>query len=179
MDYLIKRNKSNISIELSELLFLDVETSGLNPNRGAFITEIAILDRYKVLFYWKIAKKNSLKLSDNILKKILQTLTQGIVVGHNCHFDFDFIFHEAERKGLDIPMVHYIDTMELSRKILDTPNLKLSTLLNYFDIRLNGQLHTANVDAQATRALFWKLVSKANIYKINDANPQRLLWSKY
>jgi len=51
-----------MSIELSNFLFLDIETTGLRPDRGARITEIAIYSRSQQIEVWRKNKNEFIKI---------------------------------------------------------------------------------------------------------------------
>jgi len=59
------------------------------------------------------------------------------------------------------------------------PPYKLETLIDYFNIVVKKPMHTAIVDAQATRAVFWKLTGIANIATLREAKVQKVKWSTY
>jgi len=172
---------STHSMECTSLAFFDIETTGLRPDRGARITEIAIYNRNKDQFLWKHEKdQTSDKTLTEQLPIIFDLLTNGVVVGHNVGFDFYFLAYEAERLGLRGPNVLFIDTLRLAKKLdKDTDDFKLSSLLRTFDISVKGPLHTAAVDALATRALFWKLINLGEIETLAQAGMQRLNWSTF
>src|SRR5699024_6356177 len=107
-------------------------------------------------------------------------LTTGVVVGHNVGFDLGFLAYEAERLGFRGPELLFIDTLVLAKKICDnTLDYQLSTLLGVFNISITGQLHTAAVDAAATRALFWKLINLGNIETLVKTGMRRLNWATF
>lgn len=175
----IVRVLPSLSLELSSLIFLDIETSGLYPMKGADITEIAVLSRNKTLFYWKRQNNSPDELTSIIMKELLLILKKGVVVGHNCRFDLGFISYEAEKKGLVGPEIQYIDTLALARKYSRLSSNKLESLLKYYDIEVTGTLHTAITDAQAVRALFWKLVEAGNLETAGQAGVKQLNWSTF
>lgn len=170
----------NTSIEIANLLFIDIETSGLRPDRGANITELSILNRNSQLLYWKA---DADKICDTIAKelaKFISHLKEGVIVGHNLQFDFWFITYECDRIGLEGLDILFIDTLSLARKVIPERNsYKLSELLKYFEIKVNGELHTATADTEATRALFWKLVEKGGIATVGEAGMKKLNWSSF
>jgi DNA polymerase III epsilon subunit-like protein len=169
------------SVEVASFAFFDIETTGLHPDRGAKITEIAILPRSGQRFHWT-QPENDIgdKYLSEQLSAVLAHLTTGVVVGHNVGFDLRFIAYETERLGFRGPDVLYIDTLGLARNFCNnTKDYTLSSLLNAFDISIKGPLHTAIVDARATRALFWKLINYGNIETLAQAGMQRLNWSTF
>lgn len=172
---------SRQSIERTSFAFFDIETTGLRPDRGARITEIAIYNRSSNQLLWEQPKElpSDEKLAEQ-LPTVLDLLTTGVVVGHNVSFDFKFIAYETERLGFRGPNVLFIDTLGLAKKMCNnTADFKLSSLLNLFNISTEGSLHTAAVDAQATRALFWKLINLGEIETLAQAGMQRLNWSTF
>jgi len=173
-----KQPAPETSIELSSLLFFDIETTGLRPDRGAKIVEVAILGRNSEQFYWK---KDACKTDHTFpFTKISEHLQRGVVVGHNLGFDFWFVAYEADRVGTAGPNLRFIDTLHLARRILKRKDgFQLGSLLKRFDIRCEGELHTASTDAHATRALFWKLVELGGITTVGEAGMKQLNWSNF
>lgn len=184
-NYLIQKIRFDIpdptkSIELSNLIFLDIETSGIRPDRGAKITELSILNRNSQQLLWRTNAYTESDMIAKVLPTILKQLKRGVVVGHNLPFDFWFITYECNRYGLEGPDIQFIDTLSLSRKLLpDRNNYQLGELLKHFDIKVNGELHTATTDAEATRALFWKLIEKGGISTVGEAGMKKLNWSTF
>jgi DNA polymerase III alpha subunit (gram-positive type) len=178
--YSLRKNtpSAKTSVELCNFIFLDIETTGLRPDRGAKITEVAILNRNSNLLQWKSDAELSPEIFQIELPKILNHLQHGVVVGHNLRFDLWFISYEAERVGLEGPDIRFIDTLSLSRKVLSkNTGYRLGTLLKHFEIHVAGKLHTAITDAEATRALFWKLVEAGDISTVGDAGIKQLKWT--
>ncbi len=176
--YKLRNDKpeKSTSIELTNFLFFDIETTGLRPDRGAKITEISILDRNSQLYLWR-EDSGTFNVE---LQKVLQTLQRGVVVGHNLQFDFWFLSYEADRYGFEGPSLKYIDTLSLSRKLLPgKSSYQLSRILKEFDIRVDGKLHTAVTDTEITRALFWKLIEKGGIATVGEAGVKKIDWSTF
>lgn len=169
------------SIELASFAFFDIETTGLRPDRGARITEIAILKRSGDRYIWHRDEcSNRDKAITAALKKVVRQLQTGVVVGHNVRFDLRFVAYEAERLGLKGLNIQFIDTLGLAQKMnLPVTNYRLATLLHHFEITVHGELHTAYVDAQCTRALFWKLVEQGQYETLKDAGVQQLCWTSF
>jgi DNA polymerase III epsilon subunit-like protein len=177
----LRRGPYNLdsSVELVNFLFLDTETSGLKPNRSCRITEIAILDRSDALFSWYTNSHEQLINFEHI-PKLFMILKDGVVVAHNLKFDLSFIAYEASVHGLSLPPLLCTDTLTIAKSCQISPKCyKLESLLKYFDIRYAAPLHTAINDAQAVRALFWKLIEIGDISTLKDAKVQKLFWSTY
>ncbi len=176
----VNNPKPSLSIELVNLIYFDIETTGLRPDRGAEIIEVSILDRNSQLLSWS---KEFREQSDNIyelLPVIIDFFKRGVVVGHNLPFDFWFISHEANKLGTDGLSLQFIDTLSLARKVLPGNNsYRLAELLKEFDINVSGELHTAITDSEATRALFWKLIEKGGISTVGEAGMKQLNWSNF
>lgn len=166
-------------LTVAPLVFFDLETTGLRPDRGARITEVAVVGREAVRFSWMRGQTNlddcALALQ---LPLLLDHLHAGVIVGHNVRFDFRFIAYEAERLGLRGPTVRFIDTLGLARRLLPAAaDYRLATLLETLGIVPDGALHTALTDARATQALFWKLVERGHLQTLADAGMKPLTWT--
>ena len=169
----------NLSIERTCFVFFDIETTGLHAYKGAKIIESACITRNEVLQNWRI---NPQKTSDDalvtMLPELMNHLKKGVLVGHNICFDLNFIAYKAGKLGINGPEVNFIDTMMLSKRILEKiRSYKLEFLLHYFDIAIKGELHTAMVDVHATQALFWKLIEKGEISTLKEAGVKRVNWT--
>jgi len=168
-------------IQVAPLLFFDLETTGLRPDRGARITEIAVLDHRHVRHAWEATSEepDQQPLAAQ-LPGVLRLLRTGVVVGHNVPFDFGFLAYASERLGYEGPRVWYIDTLALARRLLLTVrDYRLDTLLTHYDLLPEAPLHTALTDARATRRLFWKLVNDGDLETLADAEVQRLDWQTF
>lgn len=169
-----------MSLENVLLTFIDLETTGMRPDRGAKIIEAVVLNRYDVICNWKMCNSSREKIDNELLIEIRKVISKGVVIGHNLPFDAWFISYECEKRGLEGLSIRFIDTLSLSRKILpERQSYKLSDLLNVFDIKVNGELHTAAIDAAATRALFWKLIEKGGISTAGEAGMKKMNWSSF
>lgn len=166
-----------LPIHTVSFVFLDVETSGLRPDRGGRLTEIAVVGRAGPLLDWRGPAGD-----DAALRAAWPDLTHhlgaGVVVGHNLAFDLRFLAREADRLrlpgGLD---VRFIDTLPLARRLVEAvPDHRLGTLLGAFGLTPAKPLHTAVVDAAATRALFWQLVTHGGLATVAEAGLQRVRW---
>lgn len=164
-------------IGLAAFAFFDLETTGLRPDRGAKINEIAVVGNRRTLLHWQAPPDEAGALADQ-LPRLLEGLTGRVVVGHNLQFDFRFVAYEARRHGLDGPRLQFIDTLSLARRLLGPhEDLKLEALLRRFDLLPSEPLHDALVDARATRALFWTLVDTGRLRTLAEAGAKPLTWT--
>jgi DNA polymerase III epsilon subunit-like protein len=165
-------------ISVASLLFFDLETTGLRPDRGARITELAVVDHATVRYDWK-HKRGRTSVAEQ-LPILIDHLSRGVVVGHNLQFDFRFVAYEADRLGLPGPRLQYIDTLGLARRLLnESADFQLGMLLSHFGISLTSEVHTALGDAWATRALFWALVKHSGLRTLAEANVKPLSWTTF
>lgn len=156
----------------NEFVVLDIETTGLTPQKGGKIIEIgavkvsnnAIVEQYSQFIYpeSKIYKKtieltgitNEMLAGQPVYGKVLPEFHQFIgnhpIVAHNAIFDWDrFLIHYFEKVGLKVQN-KVIDTLKLSK--LYHPSLKshkLSELCLLYGVELNNA-HRAIYDAIAT-----------------------------
>ena len=175
-------NKLSEMIKEKTFVVVDIETTGLNsnPEEGevAHIIEVAAMK----IEGGKLTKKYGsfcacpisippeiielTKINDELLKnapavnvvlKKLKDFSKGsILVGHNVKFDLGFLNYYGEKYGLSF-QEKYIDTLELSQKILqgEVPNYRLGTIAKYFGIKLGG--NGALFDAEKTARIFLNL----------------------
>lgn len=170
-------------IRVASLVFFDLETTGLRPDRGAHIREIAVLNRDGLELNWTLESdlRGTDRADDAVaaqLPTLVSLLQTGVVVGHNLSFDFRFVTYEAERLGTTHLQVRFIDTLGLARRLVaDVPNYELATLLAHFNAAPAKELHTAVGDVRATRTLFWHLVDHGALDTLADAGLQPLTWT--
>lgn len=165
-------------LRTAPLVFFDLETTALRPDRGGRICEMAVVDQNGIRFDWC---SDAASPRDDAVSRQLPTLVRhlesGIVVGHNLQFDFRFLTYEAERLALSGLDLRFVDTLGLARSLLDVPDTyKLEALLSHFGAVPRKTLHTAAGDALATRTLFWHLVEHDSLQTLSDAHVQRLQW---
>lgn len=164
-------------VRVASFAFFDLETTGLRPDRGAKITEAAVVSRDRALLHWQRDAAGARPLPA-LLPRLLDRLQGRIVVGHHLQFDFQFVAYEARRHGLTGPALQFIDTLGLARNVFgSSQDMRLEALLRHFDLVPNEPLHQALVDAKATRALFWALVDEGDFQTLADAGAKPLTWA--
>jgi DNA polymerase-3 subunit epsilon len=164
---------------------IDIETSHLSPNFGHII-EIAILKVDKMGKKVKefstlinppdgkvgatdihgIRKEDIKKapLFSEIVGNIFSILSNSIVVAHNAKFEEGFLKKEFGRIGHKIPVIPALDTLWLSRQVIDLENYKLKTVVSGYGHRMVNA-HTALGDTRAVAKILPKMLSKADDLK--------------
>lgn len=103
-------------------------------------------------------------------------LADDIIVGHNVHFDINFLYDGCEDLGLAPISNDFVDTMRIARILLpDLPHHRLRDLCDYYQI-INKRAHRAVNDCEATHKILRKLQAAANETSIDlSAHKKRKL----
>ena len=163
----------------NQFAIIDFETTGLSPQDGDRITEVAVVkiesdrvvDKYQSLVKTgahisyeieRITGISNQMLADApsatvVLPDLHKFIGNANLVAHNASFDSKFLHAELSNVGIDASM-NFICTLLLSRRLYPfSPNLKLSTLAQYHGIRYEGRGHRALADALVTAELFLRI----------------------
>ena len=163
---------------VDDYVLVDIETTGLSPQKddiieiGAIkVKDNKIVDTYSALinigksvppYITKLTGittdmiKSEGKETCSVLKDFFDFAGDNIIVGHNVNFDINFIYDKCE-KYLDRPLCNdFIDTMKIAKRLVDTPNYKLGTLAEYFEVDYNGA-HRGLKDVEITYEVYNKL----------------------
>lgn len=181
---------------MQEFAVVDLETTGLFPEKHDRIIEIAIItlnskgeiiDSYETLVNPNrdLGPTHIHKISagmvyeapkfEDIAGNIIQYLAGKHLVGHNISYDYRFLRHEFKRLNVDIPEPRMSCTLNLSRKVEpDLPCRKLESLCQYFNIPHEDK-HSAFSDCYATAMLFQTLLRKRQMEALKDNSD----WSEF
>lgn len=174
------------------LLFLDLETTGLEPAAGHRVAEVAMLRAEGGRELGRLdslvnpgrpldpgaAAVNGLADAElalappfAALAPAVAALAEGAVpVGHNVRFDLTFLALELRRVGLAMVPGPSLDTLALARRLLRRPSFSLAALCAEFG--LPAPTHRAMADVEATRALFGQLLglmARVGVTTLGDA----------
>jgi DNA polymerase-3 subunit epsilon len=137
------------------LVFLDIETTGLDPSKGAKIVEIAMLkvcngveQRYeKLVNPGQPIPQECLQIHhisddmikdcqsfDDIAKDVMSFIENNVVVCHNASFDLLFAHKELYQAGIFTKNIYYIDTLNLARQYFSFESNKLGDIANAIGI---------------------------------------------
>ena len=82
-----------------------------------------------------------------------------VLVAHNAPFDVGFLKVAVARLGIDVPALTVLDTLSLSRALVDGVNdYKLKTLAQHYEI-VDGDYHRALADSHHVRHIFGKILA--------------------
>ncbi|MEK7653034.1 MAG: 3'-5' exonuclease [Patescibacteria group bacterium] len=166
----------------AEFTVFDIETSGLDPRRDEILEIAAIkfkgkeeMGRFESLIQptkaispevEKIHGLNEIYLlvngrrSDEAIKNFLAFCARTIIVGHNIkEFDWLFILNHLKKNSLPSPANKFIDTLELSRRILSLPTYSLSNVAQNFGLE-HRNAHRAMPDVEVNAQVFIQLMEK-------------------
>ncbi len=79
----------------------------------------------------------------------------AILVAHGASWDVAFLVAEMERSGQPMPLPHYIDTLNLSRRTLGLKKHSLDSLREHFGLD-RSRAHRADADVAALRVVWEK-----------------------
>ncbi|MCL2484744.1 MAG: 3'-5' exonuclease [Endomicrobia bacterium] len=150
----------------NNLVFLDIETTGLDCAKGAKIVEIAMLklkdgveERYEMLVnpgssipsecskihsIYDDMVLNAPKFAD-IAKDIADFIGAGTLVCHNAKFDLTFVCKELKESGINLKDVYYIDTLKLARRYFSFDSNVLGNIAETIGVEV-GLKHRAMAD---------------------------------
>lgn len=164
----------------TEFAVFDIETSGLRPDYDE-ILEIAaiklkgkdIIDTFESLVQptkvissevEKIHGLNEIFLLVNgrnikeVMADFFKFTESSIIVGHNIkEFDWLFVLNHIKKLSLPIPEKKFIDTLELSRKLLSLPKYNLTEVARHFGYE-NRNAHRAMADVEVNTKVFIELM---------------------
>jgi len=167
-----------------DLVFLDLETTGLNAVFGDSICEIGaikvrngeIIDKYSSLINpGKPVSKRSFdvhKISDKELKDapffeelcddVIKFLRGSVICAYNVQFDIGFIESYLKNHGRACLNLPTIDILSMARDVLKLSRYNLDAVAKFFEIDCSEGFHRALIDAEIAREVFFNLIS---IYK--------------
>jgi len=98
------------------------------------------------------------------LQLMYDTMHLMPIVAHNMSFDYGVMRSSFNYYGMPMPKHIRMCTVQASRKLVHTPNHKLNTLADYFNIPLNH--HEALSDARAAGLIAKRLIPELDLQRI-------------
>lgn len=100
------------------------------------------------------------KISYTHLKELKELLEGKTIIAHNAPFDMKFLLKNLHNFNITYKKFRVFDTLTASRRLIhETPNHKLETLKNHFNLD-DGDSHEALNDARATGKLALLLIER-------------------
>lgn len=169
----------------SPLVIFDVETTGMRPDYGHEIVEIAaqkiLADRVLDEFYTLIQASRPLEeeatrvhgITDALLAAEGKTASEAFpafmefigshtLVGHNVGFDVAFVNAHLKRLGLPLLANPTIDTLGIAKRYLILPSYSLGKVAQYLRVP-QTEAHRAKADVETTRLVLLKLFERAKV----------------
>ncbi|MFZ6744377.1 DUF1653 domain-containing protein [Undibacterium sp. JH2W] len=165
------------------VVMIDFETSGMSPEQGGRVTEVAalriaggeIVDRYVSLINCNVripyfiteltgitqAMVNKAPPASEVLPELLEFIGTDALAAHNASFDEKFLLAESDRLGLRPTHDGLICSVKLARRVF--PGLStysLGPLAASMGIRFKGAAHRAEADAEVASALMLHIATE-------------------
>lgn len=166
----------------NRFVILDVETSGMFPEKGHSVVEVAaqrIEGRAVAGQFVSLVKPgpvvdaealavNGLSLEElsgapapeAVIPRLLEFLGPDALVGHNLAFDLGFLNANLEALGKPRLANPWFDTLDLAKRLLILPSYGLQNVANFLKVERSGA-HRALADVETTREVLFKLLDRA------------------
>ncbi|MBO5011530.1 MAG: 3'-5' exonuclease [Elusimicrobiaceae bacterium] len=183
-------------MNLNEIRFacLDTETTGLSPETGGKICEIAVsvsqggrvVDEFSTLLNPGLPMspeviaihgitnemvKDAPSFSD-VLPRLLGLLDNCVIVAHNADFDVSFLRAEFASCGMRFPPYPVVDTLKLARKSGKFARNRLGLIAEELGISCQGW-HRAMADTKMAEQIFYyflTILSKEGVTTLEQLN---------
>jgi len=178
---------------------IDFETSGMSPEQGGRVTEVAalrivggeIVDRFvslvncNVRIPYYITELTGITQSmvdrappvSEVIPELLDFIGADTLAAHNASFDEKFLKAESDRQGLWSAHDGLVCSVKLSRRIFPgLPSYSLGKLASSLGIRFQGAAHRAEADAEvASKLLIHVAQHITERYATENVDPQLLI----
>jgi DNA polymerase-3 subunit epsilon len=167
-----------LPLDALPLTFLDVETTGLSPQQGHRVCEVALLrvrgahvearwsslvnpqrqvdERAFAVNRISAAMLEDAPLFAAIADQVVQHMAESVLIAHNAPFDRAFLRMEFKQLGRTFPRLPFIDTLRLAKLLLPRrSSYSLQALAH--DLHLPPPGHRAMQDVLALHGLFGHL----------------------
>ena len=170
----------NKNIKDFDLVFLDLETTGLDPVIGDAICEIGafkvknndISDKFHSLVNprksmpeaaYRVHKISDQDLAEapyfeDVADKFISFVGGSVVCAYNVGFDMGFIDNHLRKINYSPLNVPAIDILAMAREALNLSKYNLAIVAQFFNIDCSNGLHRALDDALAAYKIFFKLL---------------------
>jgi len=171
------------NLAVNEFVVLDVETTGLEAERGHEVIEIGaqkvrgrqVVDQFvhlvkptrpmdadaqRVHGITQADLDRDGRPANQVIPELVDFIGDAIIVAHNAPFDVGFINEHLKRLGQPVLTNQVLDTLEIAKRYLFLASYRLSNVAAYLKIP-QPSAHRALVDVETTREVFFKLIERA------------------
>lgn len=182
------------TVSPDEFVAIDIETTGLNPTCDEIIEVSAVRYRngHEVEAYETLVKPTrplgvfvtlfngitndmvaDAPAVDEIMPPLRAFIGDSVLLGHNVHFDINFLYDAIEHAGAPHLSNDFIDTMGLLRRIkgAEAPG-SLADAAQAYSISVPGH-HRAGWDSRCAAEIFLRLVSGGELQPEHMRPPKR------
>lgn len=180
------------------IVMIDFETTGMSPDQGDRVTEVAalrivggeVVDRYVSLINCNIrvpsfitqltgitqAMVNAAPSATKVIPELLKFIGNDALAAHNASFDEKFLRAESQRLGLTSQHSGLICSVKLARRVFPgLDSYSLGRLAASLGIRFKGNAHRAEADSEVASALMLHIASHlGERYGIRSVAPHLL-----
>jgi exonuclease, DNA polymerase III, epsilon subunit family len=171
----------NTLIENATFVCLDTETTGLTPDTGGKICEVALLAsraQKRIASYGTLINPQVFIMPDviaihgitnemvqdkpvfkDIAPKIRELLEGNVLICHNADFDTKFLRHEFEQIGQSMPNCTILDTLKYARLHGHFKRNRLGLIAQELGVSSQGW-HRAMADTIMTEKIFYYFLFK-------------------
>jgi len=162
------------------IVMIDFETSGMSPEQGGRVTEVAalrivgdqVVDKFVSLINCNVhipsfitqltgitqAMVSRAPPAAQIIPGLLEFIGDATLAAHNASFDEKFLVAESARLGLASRHSGIVCSVKLSRRIFPGfDSYSLSPLAASLGIRFKGTAHRAEADAEVAAAVLLRI----------------------
>jgi DNA polymerase-3 subunit epsilon len=162
------------------LVFVDVETTGLHPEKGDRVCEIALIrqepGQSEQEFVSFVDPERTIspdafavnKITPEMLAgapkfpklydRVAMVLSGAVLVAHNAPFDLGFLRSEYARCGQAFPDLPVLDTLALARRRFHFVSNSLSAVARQLDVKQPRRKHRALADCRTTQRILDAMV---------------------
>ncbi|SFU57493.1 3'-5' exonuclease [Pseudoduganella namucuonensis] len=181
------------------IVMIDFETTGLSPDMGDRITEVAalriaegrIVERYVSLINCKVRIPSFItgltgitqQMVDGappvaeVVPRLLEFIGADALAAHNASFDEKFLRAESARLGMASAHQGTVCSLKLSRRVFpQLGSYKLGTLSGQLGIKFKSAAHRAESDAEVAAEVLLHIGRHlGSTYGMNEVDPALLL----
>lgn len=181
------------------IVVIDFETSGMSPEQGGRVTEVAalrvvggeVVDRYvslincgvRIPYFITELTGITQGMVDHapsvteVMPMLVDFIGNDTLVAHNASFDEKFLKAESDRQGLWPEHDGLVCSVKLARRIFPgMASYSLGRLAAALGIRFQGAAHRAEADAEVTAALMLHVAEELRRrYAVAEIDPQLLI----